>query len=415
MPPRMTRKDVPAYFQWRKGRPRWQPGPSLRLRGFKGQDLKDPAGAWLSRGAAMELADRLNEATRDAPASELPRPAYTHTVNELIAEIRATRKFRLELDENQKGRKRRRIKKATRDAYIQHFGIIASFCGDLPVAGLRQKPLEDWYELLIEARGLSMANAIMRTFHMLLNFAKDTLEWVERNRIAQIELEQTEGRLVIWAPHEMAAFVAFADALELPEFGDGMVIGGMVGLRQSDLLGMPRLNLDGETAVLTSKTGRDARIPAVRHFKARILAARARHARAWPNVLHQTEIVCSKTGRRFTDKTDFRETFRLIRLYAAGFAHVLAAAGIGRWPAAVLALTPCPSLREKQWADLRDTSVTMLLRAGCTDAEIATIQGRSLQSIKNVIDKHYFVRDDGFARAGGNKLEAFLDASGVKW
>lgn len=411
----MTRKDLPAYFKWRSGRPRWEPGPSLRARGFAGRDLKDARGLFLSRGAAIDAAEALNALVKDTPASELPRLVYEHTISEAIAAYKAERKFRLEADADQKGHKKRRLKKRTIDQYRMHLGIIEEWCGDQPVAAVKRKAIENWYDALIELRGLAMANATMRVFRLLLNYAKDTLEWIERNPVAAVEIEQTDGRRVLWQLDEIACFVAFADALELPEFGDAMVIDALVGMRQTDLLNAPRFNLDGDVLLITGKTGHPARVPMVRQFKDRILAGRARIAARAPAIIPTTEIVSSKTLRRFTDKTDFRETFRLIRLYASGFAHMMAAAGIGIWPARILALEPAPAILAKQWIDLRDTSVTMLLAAGCSTAEIATIQGRSLASVEAVIDKHYFVRDDGFARRGADKLEAYLDQANVKW
>lgn len=411
----MTRQDIPAYFSWRSGRPRWEPGPTLRARGYKGRDLKDATGAWLTRGRAIDAAEALNKAVKDMPAGELPRAAYERTFTELADKLRATRKFELQLDDAHKGRKKRRLKKKTIDNYKMHLRIIEEWCGDQPWAGVTQKAIENWYDALIEVRGLSMANATMRVGRLALNYAIDKLEWTVVNRFAKIELEEADGRRVLWPLDEIACFVAFADALGLPEFGDAMVIDALVGLRQSDLLAAPRFNLDGNMLVLTAKTGHPARVPVVRQFRERILAGRRRIADRAPTLIPVTEIVSSKTLRPFTDKTDFRETFRLIRLYAAGFAHMMAAAGVGTWPDQILALQPIPEILAKQWGDLRDTSVTMLLRAGCSDAEIATIQGRSLASVKAVIDKHYFVRDDGFARAGADKLEAYLDQANVKW
>src|SRR5262249_6277602 len=43
--------------------------------------------------------------------------------------------------------------------------------------------------------------------------------------------------------------------------------------------------------------------------------------------------------------------------------------------------------------DLRGTSVTRLAIAGCTEAEIATITGHSLRSVRAILDTHYLARD----------------------
>ncbi|WAC26308.1 MULTISPECIES: GIY-YIG nuclease family protein [unclassified Ancylobacter] len=63
------------YFVWRDGRPRWNPGPSLRARGFVGKDLKTDSGEWLDLGAALAAAQRLNEAAGLGVAVKRPMKA----------------------------------------------------------------------------------------------------------------------------------------------------------------------------------------------------------------------------------------------------------------------------------------------------------------------------------------------------
>lgn len=48
------------YFVWRDGRPRWEPGPTIRAKGFRGVDLKDDQGAWLDFDRARAAARSLN-------------------------------------------------------------------------------------------------------------------------------------------------------------------------------------------------------------------------------------------------------------------------------------------------------------------------------------------------------------------
>lgn len=54
--------DLPAYFQWRDGRPTWNPSEGLRRAGWKRRDLRDAAGAWLTKGAAIDAAAVINDA-----------------------------------------------------------------------------------------------------------------------------------------------------------------------------------------------------------------------------------------------------------------------------------------------------------------------------------------------------------------
>src|SRR5262249_7311740 len=55
--------------------------------------------------------------------------------------------------------------------------------------------------------------------------------------------------------------------------------------------------------------------------------------------------------------------------------------------------------------DLRGTAVTRLAIAGCTEAEIATITGHSLRSVRAIIDTHYLSRDPALAENAIRKLE----------
>ena len=55
--------------------------------------------------------------------------------------------------------------------------------------------------------------------------------------------------------------------------------------------------------------------------------------------------------------------------------------------------------------DLRGTAVTRLAVAGCTEAEIATITGHSLRSVRAILDTHYLSRDPALADSAIRKLE----------
>jgi integrase len=55
--------------------------------------------------------------------------------------------------------------------------------------------------------------------------------------------------------------------------------------------------------------------------------------------------------------------------------------------------------------DLRGTAVTRLAIAGCTEAEIATITGHSLRSVRAILDTHYLSRDPALAESAIRKLE----------
>ena len=55
--------------------------------------------------------------------------------------------------------------------------------------------------------------------------------------------------------------------------------------------------------------------------------------------------------------------------------------------------------------DLRGTAVTRLAIAECTEAEIATITGHSLRSVRAILDTHYLARDPVLGENAITKLE----------
>src|SRR5687767_8507742 len=70
------RGALPANWQYRDGRPRWTPGPGLRAAGWRGRDLKDRDGAFLTEGASIDVARSINEAVTAWRAGELVPPDY---------------------------------------------------------------------------------------------------------------------------------------------------------------------------------------------------------------------------------------------------------------------------------------------------------------------------------------------------
>ena len=59
------------YFQWRSGRPRWEPGPGLRALGLTGRDLKDRDGGWLEEADAIARARELNAEANNVASAPL--------------------------------------------------------------------------------------------------------------------------------------------------------------------------------------------------------------------------------------------------------------------------------------------------------------------------------------------------------
>lgn len=422
----MAKVDVP-YLKLRNGRPRWEPGPHLRARGFRGQDLKDEAGNWLAVGAAIEAAKAINAAVgaSGAPSAQMTdtvtRSSSARTMSALLDRFRADRKLDERLPRPQPGvtaAKADGLGRRTRQGYVYHVRLIDEWCGDVPVAQLTRGAIKEFYASLKADKGLATANAVARTLRSALNYAVDELEWIHKNRAAKMRLQTPDGRLVIWELDEIKTFVAAADYLDLASQGDGLMLGAMSGQRQADIIVLPESALvEGRYVLRQQKTGKLVRVPAVAPLRDRIEAARARKTKRWPNVARAkpAELINERTGLPYhPDGSYFREMFSFVRDFAGGIAD-----SEGRPisietapPTDNLPFRPMFSILSKRWSDLRDTAVTWLFAAGCDIAEICTYTGHSLATAQAILDRHYFVRDDAIAASAGKKLETYLTRSG---
>ena len=141
------------------------------------------------------------------------------------------------------------------------------------------------------------------------------------------------------------------------------------GQRQGDLLRLPWSAYDGSHIRLRQhKTGRPVVIPVGAPLKAALDTITKR----------STIILTNGNGKPWTSD-GFRASWR----------KACKRAGI-------VGLT---------FHDLRGTAVTRLALAECTEAEIATITGLSLQSVRAILDAHYLNRDPALAESAIRKLE----------
>lgn len=91
----MSERASVKYLKWRNGRPRWEPGPSLRARGVKGRDLKNKDGDWLDADDAREAAKEINRIAESGAGLPLRRkriakivPPYFRTAPPPVPEYR---------------------------------------------------------------------------------------------------------------------------------------------------------------------------------------------------------------------------------------------------------------------------------------------------------------------------------------
>ena len=169
----------------------------------------------------------------------------------------------------------------------------------------------------------------------------------------------------IWTVADEAAFLELAPAhLHLP-----LLLALWTGQRQGDLLRLPWSAYDGKHIRLRqSKTGARVVIPVGAPLKAALDATPKR----------STIILTNSDGKPWTP-----DGFR------ASWGKACKAAG-------VVGVT---------FHDLRGTAVTRLALAECTEAEIVTITGHSLRSVRAIIDTHYLSRDPALGESAIRKLE----------
>ena len=169
----------------------------------------------------------------------------------------------------------------------------------------------------------------------------------------------------IWTAEDEAAFLNRAPAhLHLP-----LLLALWTGQRQGDLLRLPWSAYDGTHIRLRqSKGGARVTIKVGAPLKAALDAA----------VKRSTIILTNSDGAPWS-QDGFRASWRK------------ACKRIG-----IVGVT---------FHDLRGTAVTRLALAGCTEAEIATITGHSLRSVRAIIDTHYLARDPALGDAAITKLE----------
>ena len=256
----------------------------------------------------------------------------------------------------------------SRSDYVGKIKIIEKSFGDFPLAGMTDKRtrgiFKAWREKLAIA-SRRQADYAWVVLARVLSFGMD------RGLVAANPCEKG-GRLYrgsraekIWTADDEAAFLRLAPShLHLP-----LMLALWTGQRQGDLLRLPWSAYDGMRIRLRqSKGGRPIVIKVGAPLKT-ILDATSKRS---PIMLTTSE------GKPWTP-----DGFR------ASWGKACKKAGI----------------TGVTFHDLRGTAVTRLALVGATEAEIATITGHSLRSVRAIIDTHYLWRDPALGDSAITKLE----------
>jgi hypothetical protein len=448
----MTIKVSIAHVSWRRGRPRFEPGPALRAMGYEGRDLKDSAGRWLDLEAAGRFSEALlaevaqRRAIKAATGRMAPKPRAGASDAPKLTTVEAlfdawfqhpSMALPLAGRPQPASRPGLRVKApATIVSYRKFMKVMAEVAPEIfgAFAGALDKVIVfRLYERLIAARGLATANAVIRTLSAAISFGiRRGLVPLAANPCEKLGMQSCAPRLRIAERADIAALVAAADALQRPEIGDAILLGVWTGQRQADRLQLQDEGLLNSRRIFRQqKTGALVAIPESPALAQRLALAKERRA---SHVISWREFVINERDRRPWKPDHYRHVFGAIVVAASAGVlmvdgqPVLAlqaakAKGALKYLPGLRGLTAAEARRLNQAApdyliaatasldgfrdqDLRDTAVTWLALAGCTIPEICAVTGHEPQSATSIL-KHYLARHPELADHAIAKLVAW--------
>jgi hypothetical protein len=440
------RHGVPAGWQWRDGRPRWIPSPTLRKAGWKGQDLKDGRGLWLARGASIEAAQAIADAAQAwrggdvvpsalaaaAPAGATTAPravaADPFSLGALIDAYTSSDELKFKKNGEPRPKAtiddyRRKLKRLV-DALSGHAKLPEDTTDPVyvaDVARVRQMsvfvlepvegpsgmidPLRLAYWALRDQAGLHMAFGVLACASAWLAWCRRIKSRKIVNWAEEVDRETPPGRIKIVTFQEIAALVAAGDALGLPEISDAVILSLDLSWSQADVL-----NLDWSRVVCDAKgrwradtgtdgrqkTGRVGGTPFLQLGLRRLQKIRDRQADMTVRplkVIHLQRTRQHSTRTREADSDYFRKQFAVVRAQAA------------------LAVPSCSAVT---FADLRDTAFTLGRQAGFTDDMTASRTLQSRANIKTLADRNYGEVGPTIADAAADLLDPYMEAELLK-
>ncbi len=303
---------VPYLKMGRNGqRPRWEPGPKLRQRGFRGQDLKDDAGNWLPLDKAIAAAKELNKQTNVAARPKsLPARKTEQSFEALWERYKASNKFK-------------KISKKTRSDYIDKMRpFLETSFAKAPVRSITKPALYGYYEGAQQRHGGAMANGIIAVVRRVLSYG-ELIGWLDprSNPAFNLELDGVPPRLAIWLPQQVNVFMKAADELaykghRFHSVGDAFLIALHSAQRTSDVREMPDRIFNKNRICLTQmKRGALIDVKMTPQVKARVEQIRERRRDASITSI-EAMIIDEITGRPYK-REHFGKRFRQVREAAA--------------------------------------------------------------------------------------------------
>lgn len=252
---------------------------------------------------------------------------------------------------------------ATRKGYVRRIRHIEAEFSDLPIRALANPAVRgdmlDWRDRLAlkSPREADYCAVVLQCI----------LSWAWNRRTIPAHPFEKPGRVYrgtridsVWGDDAEDLILAMPTQLRLPA-----LLALYTGQREGNILALTWSAYDGQTIRLRqTKGGRRVVVPVVELLK--------RHLDAAPR---RAVTICTTTRGTPWTEDGFKATWGKHKPEGLTF-H-----------------------------DLRGTAVTRLARAGCTEAEIASITGHSLKSVSTILDRHYLHRDQTISESAIAKLE----------
>jgi integrase len=389
------------YVTWRNGRPRFEPSPTLRNKGHRPHDLKNPDGSWYTAGQCLDFSHafsaRLNEERAAARLAQKPgaaRPKATRPDRLIPVAVRLSGRSYTVADLMREWLGSPAVlnrKPSTIRDYRQKARVIEDHYRDIwlsECAAVTRPVIFGLHDRMMMAQGRHTALAVVRLISNAYTWAlnRGKIPDLQSNPAQKLKLETPAPRVRFAEIAEVDALVATADRLGRPEIGDLIMLGVWTGQRQGDRLQLQLVSIeDGRLRLKQAKTGALVNMPLAPELRKRLEASQARRQAA--GKILPWIAVDERVWRPFLGDY-YRHVFGDIRKAAA---------------------TIMPSVASLRDQDLRDTAVTWLALAGCTIWEICAITGHEFQTAMAIL-RHYLAVHPDMATEAIRKLVEWYDA-----
>ncbi|PZQ99905.1 MAG: hypothetical protein DI533_04545 [Cereibacter sphaeroides] len=202
----------------------WEPRADARKHGFAPVDLSDldPTQA---RARARKLNDEVRAAEDGKGAPPAPR-ANGRTISDLIREYRRSIHFRNTLSEK------------TRKSYNALLNQIEEKWGTRRVVDFDKPVMNAWYQTLFDAKGVRMAQALIRMMSVLFSYAESELGWRPENSnpCFRLKIKSPDPRSRVGAWEEVDALLAAAEGFGYHAMALAIRLALFQGQRETDLI-----------------------------------------------------------------------------------------------------------------------------------------------------------------------------------